>query len=276
MPSPSSRQFLIYVKAVIRRGANVLITKRVRTPAAGIWHIPGGKVESGENIFRAAEREIREELGLKIRSLRVLDAVAMRSRKFLIYVECFVEGPPTIRLNRREVSAARWVPSIILASKIPDDDPLPRSVRKFLHGIARGSWRTAAVVDAFLIRQGKIAVFKRSEDVGVYRGKWQTIAGHIQPDVDPLDQAYVELREEIGLRPREVKLLTSIGPILRVDRTLKRAWVIFAYLFSTRRSRFQLDWEHTAMRWIAARTFRRLDHTPGVPDILDRLLASRP
>jgi 8-oxo-dGTP diphosphatase len=55
------------VAAIIRSAAKILITRRfndVHLP--GYWEFPGGKVEQDETLEAALEREIREELGLKI------------------------------------------------------------------------------------------------------------------------------------------------------------------------------------------------------------------
>ena len=51
--------------AVIRDGA-LLMVKRGRGPNAGLWAIPGGKVDYGESMQQAAVRELREETGIDV------------------------------------------------------------------------------------------------------------------------------------------------------------------------------------------------------------------
>lgn len=52
------------VGAVVRRGADLLLIRRGRPPAAGEWSIPGGRVRRGELMAEAVVRELREETGL--------------------------------------------------------------------------------------------------------------------------------------------------------------------------------------------------------------------
>ena len=56
------------VGAVIIRDGLVLLVKRGREPAKGLWAVPGGAVEPGETLQEAAEREIFEETGVVIRA----------------------------------------------------------------------------------------------------------------------------------------------------------------------------------------------------------------
>lgn len=51
------------VGAVIVDHGAVLLLKRKKSPEAGHWSIPGGRVEFGETVEAAIVREIKEELG---------------------------------------------------------------------------------------------------------------------------------------------------------------------------------------------------------------------
>ena len=55
------------VAAIIRRAEKILITRRGdHVHLAGLWEFPGGKVEDGESLRSALQREIREELGVDV------------------------------------------------------------------------------------------------------------------------------------------------------------------------------------------------------------------
>lgn len=56
------------VGAVVIHQSKVLLAKRGRAPNQGLWTIPGGKLQWGESLAKAAEREVREETGLNIRA----------------------------------------------------------------------------------------------------------------------------------------------------------------------------------------------------------------
>ena len=44
----------------------VLLVKRGKPPAQGLWTVPGGRVELGETLTAAVEREVREETGVEV------------------------------------------------------------------------------------------------------------------------------------------------------------------------------------------------------------------
>jgi 8-oxo-dGTP diphosphatase len=56
------------VGAVVIKNHAVLLVRRGKAPAKGMWAIPGGSVQLGETLQVAAEREILEETGIVIRA----------------------------------------------------------------------------------------------------------------------------------------------------------------------------------------------------------------
>ena len=58
----------VAVGAIVFNGEKVLLVRRGQPPMKGGWAIPGGKVELGETLRQAAEREILEETGLTIKA----------------------------------------------------------------------------------------------------------------------------------------------------------------------------------------------------------------
>jgi 8-oxo-dGTP diphosphatase len=53
------------VAAIIELSPNkILLVKRDTVPFRGYWALPGGRVEPGETVEKAVEREVKEETGL--------------------------------------------------------------------------------------------------------------------------------------------------------------------------------------------------------------------
>jgi len=57
---------------IVDRGRTVLI-RRGTEPLLGQWSIPGGTIEIGETIEEAVRRELREETGLEVRVLELIE-----------------------------------------------------------------------------------------------------------------------------------------------------------------------------------------------------------
>jgi 8-oxo-dGTP diphosphatase len=72
-PQPSHPQ--LAVSAAIFRDGKILLVRRARFPAKGVYSLPGGRVEIGETVQDALHREVKEETALKI---EIADLAAWR------------------------------------------------------------------------------------------------------------------------------------------------------------------------------------------------------
>jgi 8-oxo-dGTP diphosphatase len=69
------------VGAVIKDGqGRLLLIKRGHAPGAGLWSLPGGRIEPGETDAEALVREMREETGLVIEAGQLIGAVRRPAR----------------------------------------------------------------------------------------------------------------------------------------------------------------------------------------------------
>jgi 8-oxo-dGTP diphosphatase len=55
---------------ILDDAGRLLLIRRGRPPGVGLWSVPGGKCESGEDAEAACVREAREETGLEVAVLR--------------------------------------------------------------------------------------------------------------------------------------------------------------------------------------------------------------
>jgi 8-oxo-dGTP diphosphatase len=59
------------------RGNRLLLIKRGHEPGAGLWSLPGGRIEPGETDQEAVAREILEETGLRVECRDLLGTVEL-------------------------------------------------------------------------------------------------------------------------------------------------------------------------------------------------------
>jgi len=107
-PKKATVQKIEAVVGVITHDDKVLIQKRPsRGLLAGLWELPGGKVERGEKPEAALAREIREELNARVRKTRFLaeaDHSYTRYRVRLRAYRCLLWNEPRLKPGRQ-----RWV-----------------------------------------------------------------------------------------------------------------------------------------------------------------------
>lgn len=82
---------------LVERGSHVLLVQRANEPFRGLWTLPAGFVNGGEDPAEAAARECWEETGLTVRVTRVHDVIAGREHErgadfIIVYVAEVVSG----------------------------------------------------------------------------------------------------------------------------------------------------------------------------------------
>jgi len=103
------------VGAVIVHEGRVALIKRANEPFRGVWSIPGGRVEWGEDSREAAVREAREETGLTVEAselLEVFESVVSDQTNKVVYHHVVLDYFCLVKAGElragEDASEARW------------------------------------------------------------------------------------------------------------------------------------------------------------------------
>jgi 8-oxo-dGTP diphosphatase len=121
------------------------------------------------------------------------------------------------------------------------------------------------VVTCFLEHDGKVMILRRSERVGTYRGKWAGVSGYIEEGSSALEQAWTEIKEEVGMDKDDVELVKEGQPLEVVDAELDRKWIVHPFrLRVLRPDKIRIDWEHTEAKWVDPEDISRHETVPNL------------
>lgn len=116
------------VAAIIENEDNEILCA-LRSPQMSLpnmWEFPGGKVEEGESLQTAIEREIKEELKCDVKALDVFNDNTHEYDTFIINLICIkcklISGTPSayehsklIWLKRENLDSLKWAPADVPA-----------------------------------------------------------------------------------------------------------------------------------------------------------------
>lgn len=128
-PADVTPLFALSAAVFVERDGKILILKRAGGEATGAWYIPGGAVDAGETVERAARRELEEEAGLTPDGpLRCIGVVHMhvygRDALQVVYVCQCAEGE--VRISH-EHSGARWIDPVDYRERYFNDDAVAQA-----------------------------------------------------------------------------------------------------------------------------------------------------
>ncbi|MGL5446860.1 MAG: NUDIX hydrolase [Rhabdaerophilum sp.] len=133
--SNPARPVLAASIAVFRDG-KVLLAKRGKAPALGLYSLPGGRIEAGERMQDAVLRELAEEVGLSARILGFVDHVEhiehtedgslMAHAVICAFAGLWEAGEPHLS---EEATDLRWVDPLA-PGELPMTRGLPDILRK--------------------------------------------------------------------------------------------------------------------------------------------------
>lgn len=133
---PDNRRYpqrpILGVGALIFQRDKILLVERGHEPLKGYWSLPGGVLETGETLAEGVCREVREETGLDVEPLGVLEIFeriirdasgAPEYHYVLVDYVCRVLGGKLRAAD--DVSRVEWVPHRLLATYKITEGTLP-------------------------------------------------------------------------------------------------------------------------------------------------------
>ncbi|KAI9052696.1 hypothetical protein LZ554_002973 [Drepanopeziza brunnea f. sp. 'monogermtubi'] len=145
------------------------------------------------------------------------------------------------------------------------------------------NFRQRSVVSSFICTSPQsssgltFALFKRSQDVATYRGKWAVCSGSIEStDASPLAAAKREIFEETKLSSSDISLLIRGKPFSLKDEALRTEWTIHPFAFQLRKGAKQIsfDWEHSEFKFVKPGDLGNYEHVPQLEVGMKRVMVS--
>ncbi|HEX8996944.1 MAG TPA: NUDIX domain-containing protein [Ktedonobacterales bacterium] len=117
-------RYRIACSAIIERGGEYLMARR---RDIGWWNLPGGGLEAGETVEQGLAREVREEVGIEVRIMRLVGVYSKPQKSEVVLTFLCKPADETLPTTSEEVSEVRW----FTADALPEDT-LPKHRQRVL------------------------------------------------------------------------------------------------------------------------------------------------
>jgi 8-oxo-dGTP diphosphatase len=102
----------VAVGAIAVDHGRLLCIRRGHGPGAGLWSVPGGRVEAGEMLLEAVVREVMEETGLEVvvdRFVGYVERIGEDHHFVILDFEVTLLDPDTDPIAGDDAAEAAWV-----------------------------------------------------------------------------------------------------------------------------------------------------------------------
>ncbi|MCU4800711.1 NUDIX domain-containing protein [Halobacteria archaeon HArc-gm2] len=131
------------------------------------------------------------------------------------------------------------------------------------------------VVTVFLRNDGDVLLFRRSDAVGSYQGRWGGVAGHVADDEgrdrSPEAAARDEIAEETGIAAEDVSLVRAGDPFPVDDPDRDDRWLVHPFLFGCESRAVETNEETTEYEWVPPTAILRRETVPALWTSYDRV-----
>lgn len=93
---------------VILKGSKVLLVQEAYKKVRGQWNLPGGRVDKGETLERAAIREAKEEVGLDVKLGKHLRVIHQNPQEPVLHAFLAKSYSGNIKIDPEEMLDAKW------------------------------------------------------------------------------------------------------------------------------------------------------------------------
>lgn len=120
----------VAVGVVIRHDGRILLTRRAENShQGGLWEFPGGKIENGETVTQALNRELQEEVGIAVSNANPLIQIPFQYPDKTVCLHVYKVDRFSGTARAQENQPLRWVE---LAALKTGEFPLPAANRPIL------------------------------------------------------------------------------------------------------------------------------------------------
>lgn len=122
--SAQPNRYRIACSAIIERSGEYLMARR---RDIGWWNLPGGGLEAGETVDEGVAREVREEVGIEIRIVRLVGVYSKPQKSEVVLTFLCKPADDTSPTTSDEVSEVGW----FAADRLPEQT-LPKHRQRVL------------------------------------------------------------------------------------------------------------------------------------------------